>query len=420
MWVLLLRLMFILIQAVFLAGVAPILSCPFVRTGKTKSETLKQVNDPLRVAVVLPFYREQLPSIMRTAKSIAGQNYPPELITVYILVERMDDVTKSGVPILESFLSFSGFNVRTIYTNSSHLGKPDALNQALPYITEDVVMIFDADDIVPMDYISLAVEKINRGAGAVTTKVYRIGESIHSKFLALDTFIWYDIYLPVYTAIIGYAPMSGEGLTVRRDVLEKIGGFPGSLTEDAYLTIELAKNGERMEYLDSVYIVEHAPATFKALINQRMRWFKGYYECLRGLWKSRKALGYKKLMGIGLTYMGPVISMATTASYTLLFLYLGGILVGSSSLVGTIENSITGLIYYIAMFMFLGGNLFFTLVIAYHFSDTVFESYTPYIYIAFAYWYIIGLVAFFSIFSPRRWYKTERDGNERVPQDFIS
>jgi len=405
--VVMLRLLFILIQGVFIIGVAPVFSRLFL-AGADKKYSPSAPRSYVRVAVLLPFHREHEISIMRTARSITNQTYPPELITIYLLVENGDMITGSAIPLLLALFRSRGMNIRVIYTESSYIGKPRALNQALPHIKEEVIIIFDADDMVPENYISSAVLEIVNGAAAVTTKVYRVGNRLHSRFLALDTFIWYDIYLPVYMKLVGYAPMSGEGLTVRRDVLEKIGGFPESLTEDAYLTLELAKLGEKMFYLNSVFIIERSPFSFTALLKQRIRWFKGYYECITAIVKQSGIIGYMRTPGLLITYMGPIISMATTASYTILFMYLFGALFGINPVVNLIEKAISGYVYYLAAFMFFGGNLFITAVIIYHFSDTRLESYTPYIYLAFAYWYIIGLVAFVSLFSPRKWYKTER------------
>ncbi len=408
--VVLLKLMFILIQMIFIVGVAPSLSRPLIKSTQTQNQPM--FNHDIKVAVLLPFHKEHPLSVMRTARSVANQTYLPELITVYVLIEGEDNITQRSIPVLVNFLRFRGMNVKVIYTRSTYIGKPRAMNQALPYIEEDVIIVFDADDIVPEDYISSVVAEIKKGAAAVTTKVYRIGEKLHSKFIALDTFIWYDIYLPVYMKFVGYAPMSGEGLAVRKDVLNKIGGFPESLTEDAYLTIELARIGEKISYIDSTFIVERAPLSFKALINQRMRWFKGYYECLYALWKYRRNLGHLKALKLAITYMGPAISMATTLSYTIFFSYVFGGIFDIISITNLIQGAINGVLYYLAAFMFFGGNMFFTGIILYYFSDTRFESYTPYIYVAFVYWYIIGIVALLSLFSPRKWYKTERINNE--------
>jgi len=410
--VVLLKLIFILIQTIFIIGVAPILSRPLINPTRVQDQS--KFRDNIKVAVLLPFHKEHPLSVMRTARSIANQTYPPELITVYILIEGEDNITRRSIPTLVNFFRFRGMSVRVIYTQSTYIGKPRAMNQALPHVEEDVVVVFDADDIVPEKYISLVVGEIKKGAAAVTTKVYRLGDRLHSKFIALDTFIWYDIYLPVYMKFIGYAPMSGEGLAVRREILNKIGGFPESLTEDAYLTIELAKIGEKISYLDSIFIIERAPLSFKALINQRMRWFKGYYECLRALWRYRRDLGHLKTLKLAVTYMGPIISMATTLSYTIFFFYIFGSLFGAVYITSLIKSAISGPVYYLAAFMFFGGNLFFTGIILYYFSDTRFESYTPYIYVAFIYWYIIGIVALLSLFSSREWYKTERIGYENA------
>ena len=396
---------FLLTQLIFIVGVIPILSRPLIsqpieKTHKGSSET--------KVAIILPFYNEHYTSLIRTVRSILNQDYNLDLVKVYLVVEKGDKITHKNIPHIHAILRLNGVKSIVIYTKSSSLGKPDALNRALDYVEEDVVIVFDADDVVPPNYISNVVRELETGSYAVTTKVYRIGTRLHSKFLTLDTLIWYDIYLPVYMRLNKYVPLSGEGLAVRTRFLKEIGGFPKTLTEDAHLTLELARRGKKMSYLSDTYIIEHAPVTFKALVNQRIRWFRGYYECIAYLWKHKREFGLIRVLKLGMMYMGPLISIATTISYSIMGMYFLGVLLDIETVSTFINNVISGPMYYLASLLFFGGNLFFVGILIYYFSDTKFEKYTPYIYLAFPYWYILGIIALKALFSPREWYKTER------------
>ncbi len=404
------KVIFIIIQIVFMIGVIPAFLRPFVSFTSEKERMEENHVDPkLTVAILLPFHREHPASMVRTVKSIIHQDYPRELINAYVVVDHEDEITKKNVPYIENILKASRIRVRTVITHGGSLGKPDSMNEALKHIKEDVVMVFDADDIVPPDYVSKAVSKIVEGATAVTTKVYRKGGRLHSNFLLLDTFIWYNIYMPIYMRVAGYAPMSGEGLTVRREYLERLGGFPRSITEDAYLTIELASHGRRMEYLNDTCIVEQAPLTFRALLKQRIRWFKGYYECLTELLRRKKFIGTLRTLVMVPAYMGPLMAMATTLSYTIFMSYIFGMVFHIHTILTLIKETINGPIYYVAASLFFGGNLFFISTVTYYSADTSIERYAPYIYLAFIYWYIIGLTAIVALLVRElRWYRTER------------
>ncbi len=398
---------FAVIQFVFLTGMLPAFVRPFI---KDRDYKIPDGSNALTVAILLPFHKEHPASMLRTVRSIIHQDYPRDLMRVYLVINKGDQVTTKNIPYIENIFKASKITVKTITTDGGPLGKPHSMNQALKHIHEDVVVVFDADDFVQHNYISQVVASISEGATAVTTRVYRVGErGLHSKLILLDTFIWYNLYMPVYIKLSGYVPLSGEGLGVRRDYLEKIGGFPNSITEDAFLTVELATDGRRIAYLQNSHIVERAPLTFRALLKQRVRWFRGYYECIAEILRRRKSIGYINTIKILPAYMGPLISLATTLSFTIFTAYLIALVLHIPTLVAFITETIKGPVYYLAASLFFGGNLYFISMLNYYSSDTRFERYAPYIYLAFVYWYVIGITALVALFAREiSWYKTER------------
>jgi len=74
----------------------------------------------------------------------------------------------------------------------------------------------------------------------------------------------------------GTAELRGNGMFVRRDVLESIGGWsPRALTEDLDLSTRLSATGHHVALAPEAAVEEEAVESLSALWHQRMRWAEG-------------------------------------------------------------------------------------------------------------------------------------------------
>jgi 1,2-diacylglycerol 3-beta-glucosyltransferase len=74
----------------------------------------------------------------------------------------------------------------------------------------------------------------------------------------------------------GTAELRGNGMFVRRDALERVGGWnPTALTEDLELSTRLVAAGERIALASAAEVGEEAVTTLPALWRQRLRWAEG-------------------------------------------------------------------------------------------------------------------------------------------------
>ena len=74
----------------------------------------------------------------------------------------------------------------------------------------------------------------------------------------------------------GTAELRGNGMFVRRDALEAVGGWsPRALTEDLELSTRLVANGGHVTLAPEVAVVEEAVESLGALWRQRLRWAEG-------------------------------------------------------------------------------------------------------------------------------------------------
>jgi 1,2-diacylglycerol 3-beta-glucosyltransferase len=74
----------------------------------------------------------------------------------------------------------------------------------------------------------------------------------------------------------GTAELRGNGMFVRREALERVGGWePTALTEDLELSTRLVTAGERIALAPAAEVAEEAVMTVTALWPQRLRWAEG-------------------------------------------------------------------------------------------------------------------------------------------------
>jgi len=277
------------------------------------------------IAILLPFYHETFHDMLLTIKSIVRQDYPKDKIEVFIVLEHDDKTTFKYVNVIRELLIRHRIRPHIIINDGPRSSKAYALNKALKLIPKncEVVVVYDAGDVVlDKQHLRKVARLIKEGTDVIGVKVYRVGRNIIGKLSFLDTLLWYNVALPGLFKVIGYPLLSGEGLAISSSFLMRIGGFPDKLTEDSYLTIYLALLRGKVRLLN-VTIYEGAPQSLKSLIKQRIRWYRGYFECLIDvLLKYLRKLRLIDALKLMLIYGEPLALVSTTISLTLIIMSL--------------------------------------------------------------------------------------------------
>jgi cellulose synthase/poly-beta-1,6-N-acetylglucosamine synthase-like glycosyltransferase len=239
--------------------------------------------------------------------------------------------------------------------------------------------------------------------------VFRKGGSILSQFLTIDTVFWYRKYLPLLLEYAQGFPLSGEGLFIRKSVLDEVGGFPEVLTEDAYLGLVLTEGGRRFGILDSV-VVEKAPKNAKAHFTQRSRWHRGYLTVLRRLFRSN--LSFRRKFFFLMPLIAPLSCSLAFLGWTFILCHAAISLVPDAHWKQGISLEVP----------YLAGVLYYwSLVLAWVGIPLILLSYTqvlwaekerPYMRVLPLiplYWMFVGFVATCAFFrGTKQWGKTER------------
>jgi len=177
-------------------------------------------------------------------------------------------------------------------------GKSDALNTGISLATGDIVITLDADSILESDSLSKINQAFADPLVVAAGGMVHVGQLINrrgSTVYGQNMLIRYQLsgYLSSFYVrkatqsklnVLGV--VSGAFGAFRRDVLVKIGGYKQTLGEDMEITFRLQKYikerklGEKLIFVPEAVCYTEVPETFKALLHQRIRWQKGFLDCI--------------------------------------------------------------------------------------------------------------------------------------------
>ncbi len=265
------------------------------------------------ISLILPIRNESKESIKTTLDSLEKIYFRNRFSRLYIVYPLNDYFSKENLKEILRETKYS-YSIEIIESPSRDSLKALDLNYVLHnYAKEDVIGIFDADDLIDTEILEKVQEAFKRGYVAVSPRVYRYRRSLLGRLIYAETVIWYDIWINLLQRLNLHTPLSGEGLFVKTSVIKNLGGFPSELAEDAALSAILGLRGYKYGYIDS-YVIELAPRSIKALIKQRIRWYKGHLKIFLDLLRTRLFLrsasriftAYIMIFTPSIVYLAPI------------------------------------------------------------------------------------------------------------------
>jgi cellulose synthase/poly-beta-1,6-N-acetylglucosamine synthase-like glycosyltransferase len=245
---------------------------------KQLSSAINSRNTELpKFSIIVPTKNEES-VIRRCLDGIFNIDYPKEKMQVIVVDGKSEDNT---FRICSEFLGKYPENISVISEKSAK-GKPAALNLALPYITGEIVCVFDADNLPEKEVLMRTAsyfsdKKIVALQGRTT--------SLNEKFNALTRVIaaeeraWFQTLLSGREKLQLFVPLTGSCQFVRTNVLKELGGWDeNSLTEDVELALRLVENQHLIKYAPDVCSGQETPSGLGSLFKQRVRWYRGYME----------------------------------------------------------------------------------------------------------------------------------------------
>jgi len=182
---------------------------------------------------------------------------------------------------------------RLITRSSSQGFKAGNVNHAIKnFVTEDWVLLIDADQILPPNYLSQLVSSLPNDTSQIAfvqaahKATIDEGSSHFQVVLSPEVALYYSRDLAVRESF-GFVPLLGHGALIRRSAWESLGGLPEMVSEDFAFALEAANQGQRGIYRENAVSYEAYPYDFGGFMIRLRKFAGGTAELFR-----RKALPF--------------------------------------------------------------------------------------------------------------------------------
>lgn len=372
-----------------------------VRAGKRGCSGEHLQKDLPSFSVLIPARNEEkvLPRLFR---AVLNQNYPREKLDVIVVEDGSSDGT---VKICKEFIEKNKGLVRLIHGDRSR-GKPSALNRGLKAAQGDIVAVFDADNIPEEDALSNAAKYFeDESVVALQGRMLTINSEVNmlTKFVSYEEAAWCEAYLRGRDALDLFVHLRGTCEFVRREVLERVGGWREDyLSDDFEMSARLTEKGYRIRYAPDVRSWQESPQGLRDMFHQRARWFRGAMEVALSYGRLMRKPS-RKTLDAEVTLLAPFVLILSLLSYIFgpLTIYnLGGSILLVISAIGWALLTAT---------IFAGALALLYVARPKKISDLL---WAPFIY---AYWTFQVFLATWALTrivfrKPKHWKKTPRNG----------
>ncbi len=298
-----------------------------------KPKTYPQTSRTNRYAVLICGRNEE-GVIGYLLDSVKAQDYPAELVDVYVCADNCTDATAEvarahGATVLERF-------------NRELVGKGYALTEliALIYNTHgqdyyDGYFVVDADNLLDARFIT-EMDKCNcSGENYGVIAGYRNSKNFDENWLSSGYSVWFlheGKQLNNARSLLGVSgAVSGTGFMIHKDVLKRQGGWIHHLLiEDVEFSADNLTRGVKIGYCHDAILYDEQPVSFRQSWFQRLRWVKGYLQVLaryggrifKGIFRKGGFSCYDLLTNIGAAYLVVPAAFMVNVVYLVLCLIL--------------------------------------------------------------------------------------------------
>lgn len=252
----------------------------YIVVGCIKNPKTVTANKNHRYAVLIAA-RNEANVIAALIQSIHRQDYPSELLDIYVIADNCSDRTaeiarETGAIVFER-------------QSKEKVGKGYALEALIRFVwasgeSYEGYFVFDADNLVDANYVREMNHHFDQGQRVITG--YRNSKNYADNWISSGYSLWFlresRFLNQPRSSLRTSCAVSGTGFLVHHDILERNGGWKHFLlTEDIEFTADLILQGEAITYCSAAVLYDEQPTTFAQSWRQRLRWAKGYLQVFR-------------------------------------------------------------------------------------------------------------------------------------------
>ena len=249
--------------------------CSFI---KVKDKPLLEDKEN-RFMLIIPAHNEES-VVVNLIESLQKLDYSKDAYDIYVIADNCTDNTakvakEAGAIVYERH-------------DEAHKTKGYALQWFLdqkikedaPY---DAFCIFDADNIVDVNFLKVMNKKLCQGEEVV--QGYKDIKNPSDTWVSAGYAIFYWTMHRFYHLArynIGLSPlMNGTGFMVKFDVIKPNGWDTKTLTEDIEFSLKRIIKGKKLGWARNAIVYDEQPVGFKQSWIQRERWTVGHMQCLK-------------------------------------------------------------------------------------------------------------------------------------------
>ncbi len=229
------------------------------------------------VSILIPAHNEEK-VIGSTVEAMLRLEYPPDKLDILVINDGSADAT--GAIVSRYADRDSRVRLFNVPPGEGGQGKSRVLNIGLRQTHAEYIAIYDADNTPHPSALRYLMAQLltDRSLGAVLGKfrTFNKTRNLLTRFINIETLSFQSMLQAGRWQLFKIATLPGTNFVVRRDLLDKLGGWDESaITEDSELSIRIYMEGYRIKYIPYSVTHEQEPESWGVWIKQRTRWVRG-------------------------------------------------------------------------------------------------------------------------------------------------
>ena len=265
---------------------------------------------------IIPAHNEEA-VIGNLLESLNKQDYPKELLDIYVIADNCTDNTAAIARDLGAIVYERNDPTKKTKGYAMQWFLAKKIEENADY---DAFFVFDADNIVTPNFTMEMNKKLCQGEEVV--QGYRDIKNPSDTWVTAGYALFYWTMHRFYHLArynIGLSPLlNGTGFMVKFDVVKEKGWNTKTLTEDIEFSLINIIEGRKLGWATDAIVYDEQPLGFKQSWTQRTRWSVGHIQCFKLYVKdlAQSVVKHKKIMNFdGLLYLMGMPILVVTLVY---------------------------------------------------------------------------------------------------------